>query len=138
MLWTFLLFVLASGLERLTSRPFLATLTGRVFADLLQAKPKGRIYEVDALPALGFKAVAQTWGETILVVRGYRTPRLLAHEAVHTEQFRRYTSLGFWFLYLAQWVYGLFRTRNLYRAYAEMGLEREARQASVQGVKTNS
>ena len=135
MVWVPLLFALASGLEYLTFRPFLATLTGRTFAHLLQAEPKGYVYEVDALPALGFRAVAQTWGETILVVRGYQSPQLLAHEAAHTEQFRRYTSLGFWLLYLAQWVYGLLRTRNLYRAYVEMGLEREARRA---GAEVNS
>ncbi len=130
MLWTLFLFGLAGGLEKLASRPFLATLTGRAFAYLLRAQPDERIYEVDALPAFGFKAVAQTWGETILIVKGYRSPQLLAHEAVHTEQFRRYTSVGFWLLYVAQWAYGLLRTRNLYRAYAEMGLEREARRAS--------
>lgn len=135
--WVLLLLVLASGLEYLFGRPFLATLTGRAFAYLLQARLSERarlspsIYEVDALPALGFKAVAQTWGEVVLVVRGYQTPQLLAHEAVHTEQFRRYTSLGFWLLYLAQWLYGLVTTRSLYRAYFEMGLEREARRESA-------
>ncbi len=134
-MWTFLLFVLASTLEHLT-RPFLATLTGRTFAYLLNARPlTPHLYEVGALPAFGFRATAQTWGETVLVVRGYQTPRLLAHEAVHVAQFRRYTSLGFWLLYLGQWVYGLFRTRSLYRAYFEMGLEREARRESVRAAR---
>ena len=136
MIGAFLLLVLSSGLERLSKRPFLATLTGRMFAHLLRARQlKPHVYEVHALPALGFKASAQTWGETILVVRGRQTRQLLAHEAVHTEQFRRYTSLGFWLLYVAQWVVGLVKTRNLYRAYFEMGLEREAR-SSVHGLNT--
>ena len=127
-----LLFALASALEHLSSRPFIATLAGRTLAYLLNARPLApHLYEVDALPAFGFSAVAQTWGETILVVRGHQTPHLLAHEAVHTEQFRRTTSLGFWLLYLWQWLVGLVRTRNLYKAYREMGLEREARRESV-------
>ena len=128
--WVFLLFILTSALERLTARPFLATLTGRAFAYLLRANQNGTIYEVEALPAVGFKAAAQTWGETILVVRGQANPQLLRHEAVHTEQFRRYTSLGFWLLYLFQWIVGLIETRSFYRAYYEMGLEREAREGS--------
>ncbi len=137
MLWTLLLFALVSGLEHLT-RPFLATLTGRAFAHLLHARVVSpHVYEVDALPALGFKATAQTWGETILVVKGHQTPRLLAHEAVHTEQFRRYTSLGFWFLYLGQWLVGLVKTRNFHRAYLEIGLEREARRKSSEVSTSN-
>ena len=134
MLWAFLLFMLASGLESLTARPFLATLTGRVFAYGLRGRAKGNVYEVEALPALGFKATAQTWGETVLVVRGYESPQLLRHEAAHTEQFRRYTSFGFWLLYLLQWIAGLIKTRNLYRAYFDMGLEREARRKAAQEV----
>lgn len=136
MIGAFLLLLLASSLERLSKRPFLATLTGRAFAHLLRARQVApHLYEVRALPALGFKASAQTWGETVLVVRGRQTRQLLVHEAAHTEQFRRYTSLGFWLLYLAQWGVGLAKTRNLYRAYFEMGLEREAR-SSVHGLNT--
>jgi hypothetical protein len=131
-LWVCLLLLLAVGLETLTQRPFLATLWGRMLGGLLggTAASSGVIV-VARLPAVGFRAAAQTWGDTVLVtpelMRASHAPRTLAHEACHVTQYRRLTSLGFWLVYLAQWVYGLVRYRNAFRAYWEIPLEREAR-----------
>ena len=132
--WVFALFVVAVGLEALTQRPFLATRFGVLFAFCLKGQPlDAQLYEVTALPAFGFRAAAQTWGETVLV-----TPELLAHpqcaatlahEACHVAQYRRCTSFGFWLRYFGEWLWGLVRTRDLFRAYFEISLEREARAA---------
>lgn len=134
MLWVVLLFLTAAGLERLTERPFLATRFGVLFGLSLNGKRSdAHLYEVPRLPAVGFRAAAQTWGETVLVTpeslgKSY-TPKLLAHEACHVAQYRRLTSFGFWTVYVAQWLGGLFRTRNAFQAYVDIPLELEARAA---------
>lgn len=151
------LFVLATWLERLHARPFVASLWGHLLARSLGATCLGAsldavrrsaspplsadaysdnalydyvLYEVSALPAVGFRAAGQTWGEVVLVVHGHASLRLLAHEACHVAQYRRLTSLGFWGLYLTQWLGGLVRRRDLFAAYWEIGLEAEARGAA--------
>ena len=135
MLWVCLLLLLAVRLEALTRRPFLATLWGRMLGWLLGGKlvPSG-IVVVPRLPAVGFQAAAQTWGETVLVIPELlvapRAAQTLAHEAMHIAQYRRLTSVGFWLAYLVQWLGGLLRYRNAFRAYWELPLEREARSAA--------
>jgi len=137
--WTcllvFLLLLLAAALERLTQRPFLATRTGETLALLLRGRRLGaHLFEVPGLPAVGFRAAAQTWGETVLVTPGLlahpRGARTLAHEACHVAQYRRLGSFGFWGVYLAGWLRGLVVTRSAFRAYWELPLEREARRAA--------
>lgn len=139
MFWTwllvFLLLLLAAALERLTQRPFLATRAGEVLARLLRGRRSGaHLFVVPGLPAVGFRAVAQTWGETVLVVPELmvheRRAQTLAHEACHVAQYRRLGSFGFWGLYLAGWLRGLVVTRSALRAYWELPLEREARRAA--------
>ena len=126
------LLLLATFYEHLTRRPFLASLTGRALGFFLGARPLETsepytLLEVSRLPALGFRAAAQTWGEVVLVVKGCCTARLGAHEAAHVAQYRRYTSFGFWLLYVWQWLGGLITHRDLFKAYWGMGLEAEAR-----------
>ena len=134
MLWVFLLLVVAVGLERLTQRPFLATRFGVLFGLALNGKRlDAHLYEVPRLPAVGFRAAAQTWGETVLVTPEAMgtpyTPKLLEHEACHVRQYRRLTSFGFWLVYLFGWLRGLMRTRNAFQAYLDIPLELEARAA---------
>lgn len=126
-----LLFVLTAALERLEGRPFVATRAGALLGRLLGARglPGARLLEVSWLPGIGFRPAAQTWGELVLIVKGQESERLLAHEACHVRQFRRYTSLGLWLLYGGQWLAGLVRHRDLFLAYWTMGLEVEARAA---------
>ena len=94
------------------------------------------LYEVPSLPAFGFRAAAQTWGETVLVTSELlaqpQYAATLAHEACHVTQYRRYTSFGFWLRYFGEWLWGLARTRDLFRAYFEISLEQEARAAQTQ------
>ena len=137
MIWTVILVMVAVGLEALTQRPFLATCLGVLFGLGWGGKRLAEHrYEVPVLPAFGFRAAAQTWGETVLV-----TPELLAqphcaatlaHEACHVAQYRRLTSFGFWLRYLGEWLWGLVRTSDLFRAYSEISLEKEARAAQAQ------
>ena len=129
-----LLFLTAVGLESLTRRPFLATYFGVIFGLILGGRRlKVDLYEVPQLPAVGFRAAAQTWGETVLVtpeaMKTSYTPKLLEHEACHVTQYRRLTSFGFWLVYVFQWLSGLFRTRNAFQAYLDIPLELEARAA---------
>lgn len=134
-MWVFLLFVLATLLERLTRRPFLATLWGALLARALRGRRlDAHLFVVSGLPAVGFRAAAQTWGETVLVTEGVlaRDPaRTLAHEACHVAQYRRLTTFGFLLLYFAGWLRGLLLTRNAFRAYWNISLEDEARRAET-------
>ncbi|ADI13927.1 hypothetical protein [Truepera radiovictrix] len=137
---------LACGLERLHGRPFVASLMGHLVARTLGGRrlagaAEGEtLYEVAWLPAVGFRAAAQTWGEVVLVTpEAYRvtsgerrvSPDLLAHERCHVAQFRRLTSFGFWVRYAAAWAWGLLRYRDPFRAYWDLALEREARAAAA-------
>ncbi len=131
-IWALTLLCLAVGLEALTERPFLATRFGALFGLFLGGRRLDvYLYEVPALPAFGFRAAAQTWGETVLVtpelIRHPHRAATLAHEACHVAQYRRYTSFGFWLLYLYEWLIGLTRTRDPFQAYFEISLEKEAR-----------
>ena len=135
--WVFALFVVGVGLEALTQRPFLATRFGAFSSFCLGGKRLAEhLYKVPALPAFGFRAAAQTWGETVLVTPGLleqpQCRATLAHEACHVAQYRRCTSFGFWLRYFGEWLWGLVRTRDLFRAYFEISLEREARAAQTQ------
>jgi hypothetical protein len=141
MIWTLLLLLVATALEFITERPFLATRAGALFGLALGgARLEPNLLKVPRLPAVGFRAAAQTWGETVLLEASLSTPELqdhprmsglLAHEACHVAQYRRLGSLGFWARYLAEWVWGLARTHDPFRAYWEMPLEREARRAEA-------
>ena len=133
-MWIALLLLAAVGLEAATTRPFLATRFGVLFGLLLGGRRLDQhLYRVPRLPAVGFRAAAQTWGETVLVTpesldTSY-TPKLLAHEACHVAQYRRLTSFGFWLVYVFGWLRGLFKTRNAFQAYLDIPLELEARAA---------
>lgn len=141
MIWVLLLLLVAGALELVTARPFLATRAGVLLGLALGgARLKAGLLEVPRLPAVGFRAAAQTWGETVLLdvsltapeLRGHpRLEGLMAHEACHVGQYRRLGSLGFWVRYLGEWVWGLVRTRDPFRAYWEMPLEQEARRAEA-------
>lgn len=48
------------------------------------------------------------------------------HEAIHTAQMKELLYIGFYILYLAEWVWYLVRLRNANAAYHAISFEREA------------
>jgi len=48
------------------------------------------------------------------------------HEAIHTAQMKELFYIGFYILYLAEWVWHLARLRNSNAAYHAISFEREA------------
>lgn len=48
------------------------------------------------------------------------------HEAIHTAQMKELLYIGFYILYLAEWVWYLVRLRNTNVAYHAISFEREA------------
>ena len=50
----------------------------------------------------------------------------LRHEAIHTRQMRETGYVGFYLIYLAEWLYQLWRLRSAQLAYYAVRFEREA------------
>lgn len=48
------------------------------------------------------------------------------HEAIHTAQMRELLYVGFYFLYIAEWLWYLARLHNMDAAYRAVSFEREA------------
>lgn len=48
------------------------------------------------------------------------------HEAIHTEQMKELLYIGFYILYLTEWVWHLVRLRNANAEYHAISFEREA------------
>lgn len=55
------------------------------------------------------------------------TDRVLNHEKIHTMQMRELGYLGFYLLYVTEWLWRLIQTRgDAFRAYQRISFEREA------------
>ena len=48
------------------------------------------------------------------------------HEAIHTAQMKETAFLGFYLIYIAEWLWGLLRLRDALAAYRAIRFEREA------------
>lgn len=66
------------------------------------------------------------------------TSKLMAHELVHVEQWRRHGPVGFLSRYLRDYVRGILRTRSLLDAYRAIELEFEARQRADEWLRARS
>ncbi|NAS31552.1 hypothetical protein GTQ40_11260 [Flavobacteriaceae bacterium R38] len=53
-------------------------------------------------------------------------PVLLNHERIHLKQQLELFILPFYILYLCEWIVGLYKYRNWYKAYKNISFEREA------------
>jgi hypothetical protein len=72
-------------------------------------------------------ATATTFGSLVLVRRGHEhDPRLLRHELVHVEQYRKHGFVGFLARYLAAYARWRLRRRGHWAAYRRIPFEIEA------------
>lgn len=64
----------------------------------------------------------------LFIKRGVRvTPGLVNHEKIHTYQMRELFYIGFYLLYVGEWLLRLVCNRgNSFRAYEEISFEKEA------------
>lgn len=52
--------------------------------------------------------------------------RTRTHEIIHLHQQRELFLIGFYFLYVLFWIYGVFKLRSFHAAYREIPFEKEA------------
>lgn len=57
---------------------------------------------------------------------GYLSQYDINHEAIHSAQMKELLFLLFYFLYVAEWIWGLFKYRDTLKAYMNISFEREA------------
>ena len=82
---------------------------------------------VPALVSWFFPVAAIALWPFVFVRKGYDTPRLIAHEAIHIKQYNELFVVGFLVLYLYDWVIGLRKYRSTQAAYKQIRFEQEAR-----------
>lgn len=78
------------------------------------------------IPFRGFTAI-NLFGR-VFARREYEpvSDRTLRHEAIHTAQMRETGYVGFYVLYLFEWLYRWARLRDAHAAYRSIRFEREA------------
>lgn len=64
----------------------------------------------------------------ILFTKGECSEQVLRHEKIHTAQMRELLYIPFYIIYMAEWLYHLFKVRNALKAYHRISFEREAYQ----------
>ncbi|MDE6410191.1 MAG: hypothetical protein K2K81_08125 [Muribaculaceae bacterium] len=62
----------------------------------------------------------------ILFAKGTCDRVTLNHERIHTAQMKELAFIGFYILYLIEWVIRLIQYRNYFKAYSNISFEREA------------
>lgn len=134
----FLALATLTALELLTT-PFIASGLGRLCGATLGARRApsflGGRYRIlltgrFAFPlTLFMQPTAITFGTVILVREGNLSSSLERHEAVHVRQYRRFSSLGFWLIYLLCWLWNLLRFRDARLAYLHIPFEMAAHRA---------
>ena len=84
-----------------------------------------KIIENNILPPKGYKAI--TLLNCIFVRKGVKlTDTDLRHETIHWEQEKELLIVGFYLLYIAEFLLALLCLRNWHKAYRSITFEREA------------
>ena len=76
------------------------------------------------LPFKGYSAMA-IW--PFILVRGdFASPQILRHEAIHFAQQKELLIIGFYIVYIFEYLYKLVKFRNHFAAYTSISFEIEA------------
>ena len=81
---------------------------------------------VPALLSLFMPIAAITLWPFVFVRRGQDSPQLINHESIHISQVNECWVLGFYGVYLWDWLQGLIKYRSLTLAYRNIRFEQEA------------
>ena len=73
-----------------------------------------------------FPVSAITLWPFAFIRKGHDSAELVNHEAIHIRQFNETLVLGFFLIYVIDWLIGLIRYRSLFKAYMGIRMEREA------------
>jgi len=85
-----------------------------------------RVIYNSLIPFRGFAAI-NLFGR-VFARREYEplSDRVIRHEAIHTAQMKETAFLGFYLIYISEWLWGLLRRQSPLAAYRAIRFEREA------------
>jgi hypothetical protein len=82
---------------------------------------------IPALLSIVIKVGAITLWPFIFIRRGMEaSERLIRHESIHIQQYAELLVIGFYLVYVWDWLHGLIKYRNGAKAYKQIRLEQEA------------
>jgi hypothetical protein len=82
-----------------------------------------KIIRNNIIPFKGFSAI-NLFG--VVFVRGKVPDYILTHEQIHTAQMKELLYVGFYLLYVLEWLFLLVKYRNAKKAYYNISFEKEA------------
>ncbi len=81
---------------------------------------------IPALVSWFFPVAAITLWPFIFIKKGFDNERLINHESIHIRQYNEMLVLGFWLVYIYDWIHGLILFGNAKHAYQAIRFEQEA------------
>lgn len=84
-----------------------------------------KIFRNNIIPFRGFKAI-NLFGVLFVRTEASLDDADLNHEKIHTAQMKELFYLGFYILYLLEWLKGILSGKDSLKAYHEISFEKEA------------
>ena len=82
---------------------------------------------IPAILSIVIKVGAITFWPFVFIRKGMEaTERLIRHESIHIQQYAELLVLGFYPVYVWDWLHGLIKYRSGSKAYAQIRMEQEA------------